>query len=187
MRGISLRRLLGVSPLRLGFVLGLATGGLLGPGTAQAAFVVDPTTGAPLSFRWDDGLGPVDEIGGVATSDFTIAAAAGVRVNILLNDAFIPGDAFALALNGATLTPTSTGNDASGYFFARYDNLAVPPGLQTFTISVTALAPGQSAGQAFGGVDIVGTVPEPASLLLVAAGLAAFGAVGRRRRRPRTG
>jgi hypothetical protein len=185
MARISLRKPLVAAALALGFALGVAAGGRLGVGPAHAAFVVDPTTGAPLSFEWDDGLGPVDRIGGIATSDFTISSPTGLRVNILLNDAFFPGDEFSLALNGVTLTPTSTGTDLSGYFFARYENLVVASGLQTFTISVTALAPGVSPSQAFGGVDIVSTVPEPASLLLVAAGLTAFGLVGRRTRRRR--
>lgn len=162
-----------------GLLLGLAVNGTPGFGSAQAAYVVDPAVGAPLAFSWT-GLGPVDQINSVATSDFTINPASALRVNILLNDAFVPGAEFSLALNGSTLTPTSFGIDVNDYFFARFDDLLVPTGLQTFTISVTMLDPGSTSGTAFGGVDIVSAVPEPASLLLLGAGLAGFGLLARR-------
>lgn len=108
-------------------------------------------------------------------------------ISVALEDAFAVGDEFELLLNGNSLTASSSGTSADGldttnpllgaglsggqYFYGIWDNVALVPGLNIFSIKTTAYAPPFTSGGAFAYFSPV-TVPGPLPLL---GAMAAFG------------
>jgi hypothetical protein len=146
-----------------------------------AAKAIDIGAG-PLKyvFTWDDPAGPP------ASADQSFEVTVGVPsiVSVALEDAFAVGDEFELLLNGNSLTASSSGTSADGsdttnpllgaglsggpYFYGIWNNVALDPGLNIFSIKITAYAPPFTSGGAlayFSPVTVPVTVPGPLPLL----------------------
>jgi hypothetical protein len=155
------------------------------------------TTGSWQPFAWYDGAGPVgDPFGGYT---FTITGPGTLRVV----DTDVIGDVFQLFLNGTLrLTTSAPPSDYVGMGLGTYDGdiewtyrdywsfgeLALDPGTYQLDLVVQETAPGWDYGQAWIRLDAeeappTSTVPEPASVTLLATGLLAAALVGRRRTR----
>jgi hypothetical protein len=139
-------------------------------------------------FEWFEGVGAVDGDG------FSFESLLETRIRV--TDAFFGGDAFDILVNGTPFTGTpsvafgGTGDAADGeraWMDAALGKaeFVLAPGRYTITLAVREDA-GFGAGEGFLRADELpptSTVPEPATLLLTASGLAAVGAVARRRAR----
>lgn len=117
---------------------------------AKADAIINPSTGLTANVIWSSpigtnlGLVPVSNIGGDATSFASITVAAASFITFSIEDGFVPGDAFALALDGVLLAPTSgkfgpetRGPDATDYYAAIYTNIALSTGSHQFQLFVT--------------------------------------------------
>lgn len=158
--------------------------GLL-PRTAAAQTPLVP--GAWVRFSWFDGIGPIDD----PTGGFLLSLLVPGRVR--LTDGYGSGDAFRLYVDGlpALSTPAvASGVDGWDADDAAWANPALSKGelllgRGDYLLDVVVR---EDAGFGFGDgflrADLVGTnvVPEPASVALVATGLAGLTVAVRRRR-----
>lgn len=160
------------SPIKLALVAIVTASALP---TQAAVYTVNPTTGLSQQFSWDKGLGD-------ANDSFEVTTAGASTINVKLDDCCVPGDEFALKLDGSVLSWTTAGY-VSGLYEGVADNVLLSAGKHTFTIEVTALAPGWTAGTAratFSG--LTPAVPEPESYAMVLAGLSVAGLMIKLRR-----
>lgn len=100
-------------------------------------------------------------------------------------DDFMIGDEFALIFDGSVIAWDAI-TSPGGFFSGAMTDLFLSAGLHTFSLSLTALAPGFTSGGAsmtFGTASASAVVPLPAALPLGLAGLGMLGFVGWRRRR----
>ena len=141
--------------------------------------------GSWVSFEWFLAPGPADGSG------FTVGSAEQVRLRV--TDAFVTGDAFDVFANGVLLfsTPSvpgglsgaTTGDAAWADPSLSKGEAILAPGAYLITIDVREAAAGFPAGEGFIRADrVVSAVPEPATVALVASGLAVVAAAARRRR-----
>lgn len=181
-------------------------------GVAHAA-VIDPelglsgSVGVSSSTPGVDFFLPVDEINGMDGNEATITAPAAATLDFTISDGGTTGDAYALELNGELLTPTggdlgedTRGPDASSFFSAVFEDIAIPAGTSTFgifytdtcctSISINSFAftgialtdvtppDGPPSG---GGPDTPAPIPVPAAFPLLLGGLAVLRLMPRRR------
>lgn len=106
-------------------------------------------------------------------------------------DDFMIGDEFALIFDGSVIAWDAI-TSPGGFFSDAMTDLFLSAGLHTFSLSLTALAPGDPLGgpfmsggasMTFGTASASAVVPLPAALPLGLAGLGMLGFVGWRRRR----
>lgn len=153
-------------------VAGIALAGL-SVLNAQAQVAV-PHEGLTSSFEWHSGVGPAD-------TSFSLTVDGPSAISVTLRDDFIPGDEFALLLDGNTVDWSTAGN-VGGYFEGVAKGLYLTAGSHLFEIAVTTAAPGFTDGAAWATFSAVSAVPEPATYGMLAAGLAVVGFMGRRRK-----
>jgi len=140
-------------------------------------------------FEWFLGVGPVEGSG------FLLDATERMRVRV--TDAGATGDAYDVFVNGVFRvgTPTVPGGTLTGAFDGAAawaepglskGEFFVDPGLYTITLAVREAGSGFDFGEGFIRADrapVVGVVPEPATVALLAGGLLAIGLTVRRRAR----
>jgi hypothetical protein len=169
--------------------LAVAAAILSAPLGAHATAIIDPALGASGFTNWMSSVGtgffvPVvtflDASGNSATIDVTTDS----TINFSIADGGIPGDAFALQLDGATLTPTSgnlgpdtRGPSATSFFSASFDNIFLSSGSHTFGLFVTDACcnGGGTYSAVFSAATPVSSVPEPATVALIGLGLVGVG------------
>lgn len=150
---------------------------------------VVPRGGAWTQFNWFPGDNPrqtfVQNSAGDIFDDFVLTATQPVFLNI--TDAFRPGDAFDVFVNGvlALSTPSravstlSVTNPNLAFQNPAFSSGRITLQPNTYTISILV----REGSPASGGAFIQATpVPEPATLLLLGSGLTAGAAAVRRRR-----
>ena len=163
------------SPIKLALAAAIT---ILALPTQAAVYTVDPSAGLHQWFSWDKGLGEVND-------SFEVTAAGASTINVMLDDCCVPGDEFALKLDGSVVSWTTSGY-VSGLYEGVANQVLLSAGKHTFTIDVTALAPDWKSGRAaatFSG--LTPAVPEPESYALMLAGLGVAGLMLKRRRAAR--
>ena len=172
--------------LALVFALGLMS---ISFTPSQATVVVDPGVGGTFDFDWTGGLGPIDGIAFGTDTDWSMTVAVDSTLSLVAaTDKFVPGDEFELVFDDNVI---AWGSEAivGGFFEGKLLNLLLTAGLHTFSLNVTALAPGFTTGVAsmeFGTASAVSAVPLPAALPLFAGGLGFLGLIGWRKKRMAT-
>jgi len=158
--------------------LGLSLLSLILPGVSGAAVTINPSTGWLGEFQWN-GPGLIDSINwNPADTTWTVSVPSDVTMNMVTaHDAYVPGDEFALIFDSALTPWTNEYVDGSGYYHGEYSNLFLTAGTHSFSIMVTALAPGHSAGSAHAAFS---AVPAPGAFLLTALGTGLAGFIRRR-------
>jgi hypothetical protein len=154
-------------------------------GLASATVVIDPDTGWSGDFGWDDGLGQIDRIGGdYSETDWSLTLSADSYLTFgTAYDDYVPGDEFALYMDGAEVAWTNTYIDGGGYFHGEITDLLLGVGTHILTIYTTALAPGWLDGAAHAEFSSVEAVPEPSTMLLLGAGLVGLGILKKKRQK----
>jgi hypothetical protein len=147
------------------------------------------TFGVWERFEWFDGVGPTDGLG------FSFQSLLQTRIRV--TDAFFAGDAFNVFVNGSLFAQTpgvaatggnadiDTGDEAWAEPSLSKVDFVLSPGIYTITLGVRQDA-GFMTGEGFLRADEVRTpidtvVPEPATVALMATGLAGVALVARRR------
>lgn len=162
--------------------------------TPAAAIAQQPLLfGSWSVFEWFLGIGPVEGDG------FSVSSATD-RIRLRVTDAGFSGDAFDIFVNGSPFTggtPTVTGGVDTGaltgsaaYADARLSKreMMLDPGQYIITMALRENASGFDYGEGFMRADRVrvdpppNVIPEPATVALVAAGLAGVAFAARRRR-----
>jgi hypothetical protein len=155
-------------------------------GTVHAVSVpIDPDTGWSGYFAWDDGLGQIDDISLVegaydwVETEWSIALAeAGYLTLVTAYDGYMPGDEFALYVDGGHVPWTLEYHDVDGFYHGEHDHLSLSAGSHSITFYVTAVAPG-TGGMGAGMAEFSPAVPEPVTVALL--GIGALVLVRRRR------
>lgn len=143
--------------------------------SAEAAVTVIPATGLSTTFSWSSGIG-------MANDSFSIAVAGPSSIGVTLTDCCVPGDEFALKLDGNVITWDSAGY-VGGYFTGIANNVSLAAGSHTFDIFLTALAPGYTAGGAYANFGAVTAVPEAETYAMLVAGFSLLGVLSRRKKK----
>jgi len=154
-------------------VLSMFLGALVSQGARADVQTVD-TSGGSYDYSWSSGLG-------FANTSFSLTAASPSKVSVSLTDCCVPGDEFALWLDGVKQSWSSSGYSGS-YYTGTLSDLVLGAGSHTFTIELTALAPGYTSGGATATFSALAPVPEPETYAMLLAGLGLMGAVARRRK-----
>lgn len=143
--------------------------------SANASVVtIDPAAGLNFDFSWYNGIG-------IADDSFSITVGGPSTLNVTLRDDYVPGDEFALKLDGNVVSWNSVSN-IGGYFNGFANNVFLSAGTHQFDIFLTALAPGYTSGGAHATFSAaVSAVPEPESYAMMLAGLGLLGFLSRRK------
>lgn len=142
--------------------------------SAEAAVTVIPAAGLSTTFSWSSGIGMADD-------SFSVAVAGPSSIAVTLTDGYVPGDEFALKLDGNLITWDSAGY-VGGYFQGVANSVALSTGTHQFDIFLTALAPGYTAGGAYASFGAVTAVPEAETYAMLLAGFSLLGALSRRKK-----
>ncbi|HUU60388.1 MAG TPA: PEP-CTERM sorting domain-containing protein [Phycisphaerae bacterium] len=169
--------------------------GVLSVGACPAwagSVAIDPAAGWGGWFSWN-GLGRIDGINGdPSKTGWALALTAPGKMTLATtDDLFVPGDEFALHVDGVHLPWTSEYYDISGCYHGEYRDLALSAGAHSITLYVTALATGYPAGDALASFSKVvppgggnaGAMPEPVTMVAGLLGLAGVAGYLRHTRR----
>lgn len=112
----------------------------------------------------------------LANPTFQIQGAPSATFDISIADVGIPGDAFAVEVNGDRLTPTSgntgsntRGTGATSFFSAVFDDVSIPNAMNTIEIYVTdSCCSGGVANIAFSNIQGTDTSPPSATSVSIA-------------------
>ena len=154
-------------------------------GSASATAIIDPSAGGDYYFWWD-GFDQIDGISQLPSGpdlgdNWGITVGMDSYLTLMTAwDDFIPGDVFALYVDGTPTPWTGTYWDSSGYFHGIYDDLFLSSGTHSLTLYVTAGLDYGGAYATFSGTEPIAPVPEPATMLLLGSGL--IGLAGCRRK-----
>lgn len=145
------------------------------------------------TFSWNNPSGPP----AAADPSYTINVGSPTSINVALEDCCVVGDVFELLLNGNALAPSSSAFTADGssstnplngdgltggaYFYGIWNNVALAPGLNTFSVNVTTYATNYTNGEGFVYFSNTQTQDVPGPLPVFGAA-AAFGYSRRLRR-----
>jgi len=137
-------------------------------------------------FSWSNPSGPP----ATASPTFELTVGSPSMISVALEDCCVVGDIFQLVLNGSPLAASSVGSSADGlsgtnpllgngliggsYFYGLWNDVALAPGLNTFSINTTSFAPGTLSGGAFVYFSPVSQASVPGPLPLFGT-MAAFG------------
>jgi hypothetical protein len=157
--------------------------------TAVPSVVINPMTGWTGYFAWQ-GLGPMDDISTVEFSydwvetEWSITMPSDGSISfVTAYDGYVPGDEFALNVDGATVAWSNVYNDLGGYYHGEKTDLFLSAGTHSIYMNVTALAPNEPSGAAhaiFSEANF-SVVPAPGAMLLGSIGIGLVGWMRRRR------
>ena len=155
-------------------------------GGADASVILNPAAGGAFGFVWGDGLGPIDDITtpdgltSLGATDWTFISDLDTDMSLFVTDAFVPGDAFSLLIDGVAVAWQHSGIGGTGYFFGLQD-LHLTGGVQ-YTLSLDVSQDCCGGGLAFATfAPGISSVPLPATATLLLAALGATAALRRRK------